>query len=63
MESDEGVLVVKRIHVTYLLRASRDALPAIERAHRFYAMRCPIYRTLHTAIAITTEVQLVETED
>ena len=30
----------------------------IERVHGLYAMNCPLYRTLHTAIAFTTSYEL-----
>jgi uncharacterized OsmC-like protein len=58
VETEDDVLVVKRIHVIYVLRAPKEARETIERVHRIHAMRCPLYRTLHGAIAITTEVRL-----
>ena len=30
----------------------------VERVHGMYAMRCPLYRTLHTAIALTSSYEL-----
>ena len=32
---------------------------AVERAHAIYAMRCPLYRTLHKAIQLTSSFDLV----
>ena len=52
------MLVVKRIHVIYQLRAAASSIEAVERAHRIHAMSCPLYRTLHKAIEITTELQM-----
>ncbi len=59
VEADDGVLVIRRIHVTLRLAAADDARETVERVHGMYAMRCPLYRTLHTAIALTSSVILV----
>jgi len=59
VETDEGVLVIRRIHVTLRLAAPEEAHETVERVHGMYAMRCPLYRTLHTAIALTSSVILV----
>ena len=58
VESEEGVLVVRRIHVTMKLAAGADVRETVERVHGMYAMRCPLYRTLHNAITITTSYEL-----
>ena len=50
VESEDGVLVIKRIHVDLRLNAPEDARATVDRVHGMYAMRCPLYRTLHTAI-------------
>ena len=59
VETHDGVLVIRRIHVTLRLAAADDARETVERVHGMYAMRCPLYRTLHTAIALTSSVILV----
>jgi uncharacterized OsmC-like protein len=59
VESEEGVLVIRRIHVNLRLAASEDVRETVERVHGMFAMKCPLYRTLKDAIAITTSVQLV----
>jgi uncharacterized OsmC-like protein len=59
VETEDGVLVIRRIHVTLRLAAAEDARETVERVHGMYAMRCPLYRTLHTAIALTSSVVLV----
>ena len=56
---DEGVLVIRRIRVKYLLKAKGEDEAVIARAHDMHAMRCPVYRTLHTCIEITTELEIV----
>ena len=58
VESDEGVLVIRRIHVSFTLRASEDTRETVERVHGFFADKCPVYRTLHTAIQITSSYTL-----
>ena len=59
VETEEGVLVIRRIHVVLRLVAPEDARETVERVHGMYAMRCPLYRTLHTAIALTSSVEFV----
>ena len=54
---EEGVLVVRQIHVRYLLRAAGADEAAINRAFELHPMRCPVYRTLHKCIEITTELE------
>ena len=60
METDEGVLVIRRIHVAMRLAAPEDARATVDRVHSVYAMRCPLYRTLHDAIALSSSVELIE---
>ena len=58
IESDDGVLVIRRIHVDFKLRAADDVRDTVERVHGFYASKCPVYRSLHTAIQITSSYTL-----
>ena len=59
VETDEGVLVIRRIHVAMRLVAAESARPTVDRVHGVYAMRCPLYRTLHDAIALSSSVDLI----
>ena len=59
VETEEGVLVIRRIHVAMRLVASQDVKETIERVHGIYAMHCPLYRTLHKAIQLTSSFELV----
>jgi uncharacterized OsmC-like protein len=59
VESEEGVLVIRRIHVAMRLVAPEEVRATIERVHGVYAMRCPLYRTLHNAIQLTSSFELV----
>jgi hypothetical protein len=36
----------------------RKTRATVERVHGMYAMRCPLYRTLHTAIAMSSSCTL-----
>ena len=59
VEQEDGVLVIRRIHVRMQLAAPSEARETVERVHGFYPMRCPLYRTLHTAIALSSSFDLV----
>jgi len=59
VEEEEGVLVIRRIHVSMSLEASEDKRQTIERLHGIYAMKCPLYRTLHGSIQLTSSYELV----
>lgn len=60
IETDDKVMVIKRIHVNMRLVASADLRDTVERVHGVYAMRCPLYRTFHNAIQLTSSYELVE---
>jgi uncharacterized OsmC-like protein len=59
VETEEGVLIIRRIHVAMRLVASPDVKETIQRVHGIYAMRCPLFRTLHKTIQLTSSVELV----
>ena len=60
---DDGVLVIRRIHVALRLAAPEQVRETVERVHGMYAMRCPLYRTLHTAIRLTSSYTLMAPAD
>ena len=54
---EEGVLVLRRIHVVFTLRGVMpEKVEAARRAHLVFKERCPVYRSIYRAIAITTEL-------
>ena len=59
VETEERVLVIRRIHVAMRLAATEEIRATVERVHGSYPMRCPLYRTLHKAIELTSSVELV----
>jgi uncharacterized OsmC-like protein len=62
VETEEGVLVIRRIHVAMRLVAPEQVKETVERVHGVYAMRCPLYRTLYKAIQLTSSYTLVPPE-
>src|ERR1700730_5618322 len=61
IESDQGVLVNRKLHVRYLLDGAEQARETVERVHRVYADKCPVYRTLRPAFEITSDFELTGT--
>jgi uncharacterized OsmC-like protein len=59
VETEENVLVIRRIHVVMKLKAPESSREVIERVHGFYAMKCPLYRTLRKAIQLSSSLELV----
>ena len=59
VETEDGVLVLRRIHVAMKLKAPEESRAIVERVHGVYAMRCPLYRTLHSAIQLSSSFELV----
>jgi uncharacterized OsmC-like protein len=60
VELEGKVLVIRRIHVKLLLECEETKREVAERVHGFFAENCPIYRSLHPQIAITTELVLAK---
>ena len=61
VEAEDGVLVIRRIHVAMRLVSPEQVRETVERTHSIYAMRCPLYRTLHKTIQLTSSFELVTT--
>ena len=60
VETDGGVLVIKRIHVSMRLQAGEEVREVVERVHGVFANNCPVYRSIASAIDITSSYELVE---
>lgn len=58
-EADDGVLVIKRIHVVHTLRAAQGDRQTAERVHGLYAEHCPLYRSVKDAISVTSALSFV----
>jgi len=60
VENEDGVLVIKRIHVVYKLALDGEAdREAVKRAFERHMPYCPVYRSIGSAIEITTALELV----
>jgi len=59
VETEDNVLVIQRIHVAMRVVAPEASRATVERVHGLYAMNCPLYRTLHNAIQLTSSYELV----
>lgn len=59
VEAEEGVLVIKRIHITHKIKAPANARETIDRVHGVYARKCPVFVTLRKAIEITSSYELM----
>jgi uncharacterized OsmC-like protein len=58
IENEDGVLVIRRIHVEFALQAPENARETVDRVHGIFADKCPIYRSLRPAIQITSSYHL-----
>jgi len=58
VEAEEGVLVIKRIHVAFVIVAAEEKRETIERVHGIFAGKCPVYRSLRSAIEISSSFEL-----
>jgi len=59
VETEDNVLVIRRVHVAMRLVADPELEEKIDRVHEMYAMNCPLYRTLHKAIQFTSSYELI----
>ena len=57
LETEDGVLVIRRIRVLVHLQAEKPQREAAERVIAVYAPKCPVYRSLYKAIDIITTLE------
>ena len=63
VETEDNVLVIRRIHVAMRLVAPEEARPTVERVHGIYPMNCPLYRTFHKTLQLTSSYTLAPAVD
>lgn len=63
VELEDGVLVVRRIHVTHRLVAPESGQAVVEEVHKSYADHCPMYRSLRGSIEITSSCELAKSAE
>lgn len=61
VEEENKVLIIRRVHVTFQLRASDppEVREMVDRVHNVYVEGCPVYRSLKPAFQITSSVEIV----
>ena len=59
VETEDGVLVIRRIHVEMRLIAPEEVRLVVDRVHQAYPMHCPLYRTFHKTLQLTSSCTLV----
>jgi len=62
VETEDGVLVIRRILVHHRLAVSENVRSVVEEVHNAYVMQCPLYRTLHRCIDFKISYQLTPAE-
>jgi hypothetical protein len=63
VEIEDNVLVIRRIHVAMRLMAPQELKPVVERVHEMYPMHCPLYRTFHKTLQLTSSYLLVSSAE
>ncbi len=58
IENEGGVLVTRRIHVTYHLEVAPDKREAAARAHDLHADKCPVARSIRDCVEIATTLEM-----
>jgi hypothetical protein len=62
-KTDDGVLVIHRIHARYRLLVARldgETEKRIDRVMKFHVRRCPMARTIGSCVEISTEIKVVQ---
>ena len=60
VEKEDGVLVLRRIHVKYCLRGSVDSEAMVNRIHAMHREKCPVYKSVSGCIKVTTELEFIK---
>ncbi|MGA7827033.1 MAG: OsmC family protein [Geobacteraceae bacterium] len=60
VELEDGVLIIKRIHVVYHLATPASEREKVDKIHKNHLKYCPVYRSICAAITITTELDWQE---
>jgi uncharacterized OsmC-like protein len=58
-KAQDGVLVIKRIHIQHTLKSAAANRETAERVHGLYAERCPLYRSVKDAIPVTSDLSFI----
>jgi organic hydroperoxide reductase OsmC/OhrA len=58
-KADDGVLIIRRIHVELRLKVPEEQRQTAERVHTIYADRCPLYRSVKNSIEVASSLKLL----
>jgi uncharacterized OsmC-like protein len=58
IETENKVLIIRRIRVVYHLKAPESDRETVERVYGIHHQHCPVYMSLHKAIEIRTELRM-----
>tara|TARA_B100000686_G_C16471186_1_gene802193 strand:- start:389 stop:601 length:213 start_codon:yes stop_codon:yes gene_type:complete len=58
IEKEDGILIIKRIHVIYHLKIDSENREKADRVHEVHADYCPVARSINGCIEITTELRM-----
>jgi uncharacterized OsmC-like protein len=58
VDKDGGVLVIRRIFVTYRLHVAAEHAETARRVLGFHADHCPVARTIRDCVEITTRLEM-----
>jgi len=58
VEAEDGVLIIRRIHVAMHLDAPEESRETVQRVHDLYAMKCPLYRTFRNAMQLSSSFEI-----
>jgi uncharacterized OsmC-like protein len=58
IEKEDGVLVIRRIHVRYRLQLAPEQEEAAQRAHNVHVDACPVARTIRDCVRVTTSLEM-----
>jgi uncharacterized OsmC-like protein len=61
-EVEDGVVILRRIHVTAHLRAKSSQRESVERVFPLFTTKCPVHRSIEKAIDITTDFDFQATD-
>jgi uncharacterized OsmC-like protein len=58
-KAQDGVLIIKRIHIEHKLKVSEEHRQTAERVHAIYADRCPLYRSVKDSTSMNSSLTLL----
>jgi uncharacterized OsmC-like protein len=60
IEKKGDLIILRRVHVTYHLKAGPGDRETVERVHGFHAGRCPVAQSIAGCVEVTTSMEMEE---